>query len=119
MNNNAMRNMLALGRLPAGVMNKTEAEFARELDMQFKAGLILDWKFEVETFKLANDCRYTPDFRVLEKDRTITFYEVKGYWVGDAKSKIRVAAAQNPMYRFVAVRKRPKKDGGGWIKEEF
>lgn len=117
--NNAMRNMLALGRLPAGVMNKTESEFARELDMQFKAGLILDWKFEVETFKLANDCRYTPDFRVLEKDRTITFYEVKGYWVGDAKSKIRVAAAQNPMYRFIAVRKRPKKDGGGWIKEEF
>ena len=119
MNNNAMRNMLALGRLPSGVMNKTEAEFARELDMQFKAGLILDWKFEVETFKLANDCRYTPDFRVLEKDRTITFYEVKGYWVGDAKSKIRVAAAQNPMYRFVAVKKRAKKNGGGWEREEF
>lgn len=117
--NNAMRNMLALGRLPSGVMNKTEAEFARELDMQFKAGLILDWKFEVETFKLANDCRYTPDFRVLEKDRTITFYEVKGYWVGDAKSKIRVAAAQNPMYRFVAVKKRAKKNGGGWEREEF
>lgn len=115
----ALKRTFALGRLPAGVMNKTEAEFARELEMQLKAGLIADWKFEVETFKLANDCRYTPDFRVLEKDRTITFYEVKGYWIGDARVKIKVAAQQNPMYRFIAVRKRPKKDGGGWIKEEF
>ena len=57
--NNAMKKMLALGRLPPGVMNKTETEFARELDMQLKAGLIADWKFEVETFKLANDCRST------------------------------------------------------------
>lgn len=32
--NTAMKKMLALGRLPAGVMNKTEAEFARELEMQ-------------------------------------------------------------------------------------
>ena len=88
--NNAMRNMLALGRLPAGVMNKTEAEFARELEMQLKAGLIADWKFEVETFKL-----------------------------GNARVKIKVAAQQNPMYRFIAVKKRSKKDGGGWIREEF
>ena len=115
----ALKRTLALGRLPSGVMNKTEAEFARELDMQFKAGLILDWKFEVETFKLGKDCRYTPDFRVFETDRTITFYEVKGFWIGDAKTKIRVAAAQNPMYKFVAVKKRSKKNGGGWIREEF
>lgn len=117
--NNVQKRMLALGRLPAGVMNKTEAEFARELEMQLKAGLISDWKFEVETFKLGKDCRYTPDFRVFETDRTITFYEVKGFWTDDARVKIKVAAQQNPMYRFIAVKKRPKKDGGGWIREEF
>ena len=117
--NQAQKRMYALGRLPSGVMNKTEAEFARELDMQLKAGLIADWKFEVETFKLGKDCRYTPDFRVFENDRTITFYEVKGFWTDDARVKVKVAAQQNTMYRFVAVRKRAKKNGGGWEFEEM
>ena len=39
--------VLALGRLPVGVMNKTEAAFAKELDLQLKAGLISAWEFEV------------------------------------------------------------------------
>ena len=117
--NPAQKRMYALGRLPSGVMNKTETDFARELDMQLKAGQIMDWKFEVETFKLAKDCRYTPDFRVMETDRTIAFYEVKGFWTDDARAKIKVAAQQNPMYRFIAVKKRTKKAGGGWEKEEF
>ena len=45
-------------------------------------------------------------------------HEVKGYWQDDAKVKIKVAAEMYPL-RFVAVRKRAKKDGGGFSIEEF
>lgn len=100
-----------------GVMNKLEAEYARVLDAQRAAGEIQGYMFERVTLKLADNCRYTPDFMVLLSDDTIRFAEVKGFWRDDARVKIKVAAAQLPMFEFIAVRKRPKKDGGGWVTE--
>jgi hypothetical protein len=44
--------------------------------------------------------------------------EVKGHWEEDARVKIKVAASIYP-FRFIAVTARARKDGGGWVLEEF
>ena len=113
------KHLQALGRLPVGEMNKTEKEFSIHLESLRLAGEILAWKFEPEKFRLANNCYYTPDFFVLNRDSTVTFYEVKGFWTDDARIKIKVVAEQFPWYQFIAAKKRTKKDGGGWSFESF
>nr|DAH90074.1 MAG TPA: Endonuclease [Caudoviricetes sp.] len=109
------KKVLALGRLPAGVMNKTEAAFAQHLEMLKRAGEIIQYDFEPETFKLAKKTSYTPDFRVLTANRDLIFYDVKGFWRDDARAKIKICAEQNPMYRFIAVKKAKQ----NWEIEEF
>lgn len=47
-----------------GSMNKSEDAFAQELDVRMAAGTVLKWEFENWTMRLADDCRYTPDFVV-------------------------------------------------------
>jgi hypothetical protein len=100
---------LAKARRVAGRMNGHEAEYAT---------LFLNnrvWKFEAITFRLGDDCRYTPDFMVIAEDDVVEFHEVKGFWRDDAKVKLRVAAEQYPMFRFKAFR-RVKKT---WQVEHF
>jgi hypothetical protein len=99
-------------------MNGTERDFAIQLEARKRAGDIREWHFEGITLKLADDCRYTPDFMVVERDWTISFSETKGFWREDAKIKIRVAAKMYP-FKFTAHRKNPIKSGGGWTEEEF
>ena len=113
------KHLQALGRLPVGVMNKSEKEFSEYLESLRISGSIAAWKFEPEKFRLANNCYYTPDFFTLRADGTVEFFEVKGYWQDDAKIKIKVVAEQFPWYRFTAAYKRSKKDGGGWKFESF
>lgn len=109
------KRVLALGRMKAGEMNKTEAKYAAYLEAQKIAGRVLSYDFEAVTLKLAKCVRYTPDFHVMAFDGHIEFHEVKGVWRDDAKVKIRTAADKFPMYRFVACyRKR-----NGWEFEEF
>lgn len=77
-------------------MNKTEAAFAYKLEAQKRDGLIHDWFYESVTFKLANDCRYTPDFLVIETDGRLVFHETKGFMRDDALVKLKVCAKQFP-----------------------
>lgn len=109
---------LALGRMKAGKMNKTEAEYAAELTCLQMAGEIQWYVFEGMTLKLADNTRYTPDFAVMRADGLIECHEVKGFWRDDARVKIKVAAELFP-FRFIAIKKRAKKDGGGWDREVF
>ena len=109
---------LALGRMKAGAMNNTEAEYARLLDARKHAGDVAWWKFEGLRLRLGDGCGYTPDFSVMLQDGSMECHEVKGFWRDDARAKIKVAADQYP-FRFIAVTKEPKKDGGGWKVEEF
>lgn len=109
---------LALGRLKSGAQNKTEAEYGRLLELRKRAGEIEWYAFEGITLKLADDTRYTPDFAVMLAGGVIEMHEIKGRWMEDAKVKIKVAAERFP-FRFVAVYKLNKKDGGGWRYEEF
>lgn len=104
-----------------GVMNDTESKYADELQIRKLAGEIIDWHFESTTLKLADDCRYTPDFCVLHSDLTIEFVDAKGGGPMDEKScvKVKCAAEKFWWFRFTIVKRRTKKDGGGWTREEF
>ena len=113
-----MKPMYALGRLKTGQMNKTESEYYQYLKTLERANEILWFKFEGLKFKLANNTTYTPDFVVMNKDGLIELHEVKGYWMDDARVKIKVAADMYP-FKFMAIKKRTKKQGGGWEIEEF
>lgn len=109
---------LALGRLKPGKMNQTEKAYAEHLSALQHAGEILWFRFEGIKLRLADNTFYTPDFAVLAADGVMEMREVKGFWQDDARAKIKIAADQYP-FRFIAVRVRPKKDGGGWAVEEF
>ena len=113
-----MRKHYALGRLKTGVMNKTEAAYDGYLaDLQAK-GEILWRKFEGVKLRLADNTFYTGDFFVMGANGQLECHEVKGYWQDDARAKIKIAADMYP-FRFIAVKPKPKKDGGGWSMEEF
>ncbi len=108
----------ALGRLKTGERNRTEAAYEKFLQEQQIVGLIQWFRFEGMKFRLADNTFYTPDFAVMASNGQIELHEVKGFWQDDARVKIKVAAGAYP-FRFIAVKPRPKKDGGGWQIEEF
>ena len=110
--------MYALGRLKTGQLNKTEAAYDAHLAAQQHAGQILWRKFEGLKLRLADNTFYTPDFAVMAADGLMECHEVKGFWQDDARAKIKVAADLYP-FRFIAVRAKPKKEGGGWAVEDF
>lgn len=89
-----------------GEMNKTEEAYSQHLENLRIQGIILEWKYEPETLKLGKDCRYTPDFRVINKQEIIEFHEVKGtsrnkpFIEDDALVKIKTAAEIHP-YKFI------------------
>lgn len=108
----------ALGRLKTGQMNKTEQEYCDYLKLLKSANKILWFKFEGMKFRLADNTFYTPDFAVMNKNNEIELHEVKGFWMDDARVKIKIASDLYP-FKFIAIKKKAKKDGGGWGIEEF
>ncbi|WP_448129951.1 DUF1064 domain-containing protein [Stenotrophomonas rhizophila] len=110
--------MLALGRLKVGQMNKTESAYAEWLRALQFAGEIQWHRFEGLKVRLADNTFYTPDFAVMASDGVMECHEVKGHWQDDARAKIKIAAAMYP-FRFIAVKVKAKRDGGGWVVEEF
>lgn len=110
--------MLALGRLKTGAMNKTEAAYAEVLDSQRHHNEIAWFKFEGMKLRLADNTFYTPDFAVMASDGVLEMHEVKGFWMDDARAKIKIAADIYP-FRFKAIKAKAKKDGGGWSVEDF
>lgn len=112
------KKLLALGRLKAGERNKTEAEYEAYLELRKKAGEIIQFEFEGIKLRLASNVYYKPDFYVMNANCEIEIHEVKSIWLGDALTKIRVASSKFP-FRFFAVYKKTKKDGGGWRIEEI
>ncbi len=106
-------------RRQSGQMNLTEARYEAEmLRPRLMAGDYCAIWFERFTFRVADDCRYTPDFVVQLANGELEVHEVKGFWEDDALVKIKVAADLFP-FRFVAVQAIPKKSGGGWKEREF
>ncbi|WP_159918001.1 DUF1064 domain-containing protein [Pantoea sp. 18069] len=110
--------MYALGRLKVGAMNKTEAAYDKHLALLQHAGEIQWRKFEGLKLRLADNTFYTPDFAVMAADGVMEAHEVKGFWQDDARAKIKIAADMYP-FRFLAIKAKAKKDGGGWEMEAF
>ena len=110
--------MYALGRLKVGAMNKTEAAYDQHLALLQHAGEIQWRKFEGLKLRLADNTFYTPDFAVMAADGVMEVHEVKGFWQDDARAKIKIAADMYP-FRFLAIKAKAKKDGGGWEMEAF
>lgn len=108
-----MNTRYALGRLPVGTMNKTEAAYAQYLELQKRAGEVLWYKFEGVKLRLANNTFLTVDFAVLNRDGFLEMQEVKGFMEDDANVKLKVAASIYPFKFFVA-----RKKGGNWSLEE-
>ena len=113
-----MNRSFAAGRLKAGQMNKTEQAYAAHLGQLQAVGGILWHKFEGVKLRLADNTFYSPDFAVMQPDGHLEMHEVKGFWQDDARVKIKVAADMYP-FKFVALKPRAKKNGGGWEIEEF
>ncbi|MCL7941202.1 DUF1064 domain-containing protein [Halomonas sp. ATCH28] len=109
---------LALGRLKTGSMNQTEAAYEADLAFMKSAGDVAWYRFEGLKLRLADSTFYTPDFAVMRSDGVMECHEVKGFWRDDARAKIKIAAEMYP-FRFLSVKKRRKKDGGGWDVEVF
>jgi len=104
---------------PAG-MNKTEARFQAHLDARVLAGEILWYRYAAITFKIGEDCRYTPDFAVMHADHTISLIDVKGTskgkpWIEeDSRAKIRAAPSIFPFTFQVAFF-----HAGTWVIKDF
>lgn len=87
--------------------NKTELRFEQEyLKPWWATGSVADYSYESVTLKIANGCRYTPDWYVLEVVREgelkTKFYEIKAramIW-DDAIVKIKVAAHAYQQFEF-------------------
>lgn len=99
----------ALGRLPAGQMNKTEQAYAAHLELLKASGDVLWWKFDGVKLRLAPSTFYTCDFMLLRRDGQIVMDEIKGFMTDDANVKIKVAASIYP-FQFRIIRK----SGGMW-----
>lgn len=94
-------------------MNVLETQYAAHLEQEKSYGFIQWYAFEALTLKIADDCRYTPDFIVMHANGELQIHEVKGYWMDDALVKIKAAAEKFP-FRFMSFSPIPKKKGGGW-----
>jgi hypothetical protein len=99
-------------------MNRTEAEYAALLEQERLFGNVAWFKFEGVKLRLADNTFYTPDFAVMLTGGIMQMHEVKGHWMDDARAKIKIAADLYP-FEFIAIRKQPKKAGGGFVKEHF
>ena len=81
-------------------LNKLEAAWLAVL-----RGQGYDWiGIQNITIKLADDCRYTPDFSTVGNG-IIKVFECKGFMRDDALVKIKVAARLFPWIRFILVTK--------------
>lgn len=116
-------NFKALGHLPAGAMNKTEAAHANILDARMRCHPreVIWYGFQVIKFFIGQtpDGRqmwYCPDFLVQLTDRTLEVHEVKGaYITEDSAVKLVAAARMYPQFRFV----RYQLTKAGWERKEI
>lgn len=98
-----------------GKMNRTESRYAAHLEARRLAGEITWFAFEPWKFRLADRTFLTPDFGVMLADGLLECHEVKGFWEDDARVKIKVAAEQHWMFRWLAVQEAK----GRWTVEAF
>lgn len=84
-----------------------EANYARYLDFLLKAGEIRSWEYEAETFEFNGIKRgnrfYTPDFKVINRDGSTEYHEVKGWMDPRSATKLKRMAHFYPEIKIVLV----------------
>lgn len=77
-----------------------EIAYAYYLEALKKDNQILDWYYEPETFWFEGIKRgtvsYKPDFKVIDKNKKETYYEIKGYMDKKSLTKIKRMAKYYP-----------------------
>lgn len=89
--------------------SKSEASYARYLDLCVKAGTVKSWEGQYRVPLVVNGekvCTIVPDFRVHFPDGTLALVEVKGHATPIWKLKVKLFRAlhQNTDYRVIPAR---------------
>ena len=74
-----------------------EAEYAAELTLKKRGGLIKNWERQVNIPLMAwgrTICHYKVDFKVYHNDGSVEYVETKGKWTPDARIKWKLFEAQ-------------------------
>lgn len=91
------------------VRSRWEANWARYLNWLKGLGEIQEWAYEPDTFEFVGIRKgtrfYTPDFRVINKDGSKEYHEVKGWLTGIGKTKLKRMAKYHPDVKIVLVDK--------------
>lgn len=93
--------------------SKWEWRYAQRLDFELAIGLITEWGYETERLEIGIGAVYTPDFPVTLCDGTREMREVKGFWREAGIVRIKAAAKQYPVLRFVLV----TYERGEWVRK--
>ncbi len=84
-----------------------EANWARYLNWLAKIQEIQGWRYEPETFEFVGIKRgsrfYTPDFRVVNKDGSVEYHEIKGYMDERSATKLKRMAKYYPAIKLILV----------------
>lgn len=113
--------VIPTGNVPQGCdaarpyRSKTEALYSGYLSALKHIGQIQDYRYEAIRLILAKSTSYCPDFLVVPKTGPLQLIEVKGWMREDANVKLKVAAAQFPMFQFVLV----SRVKGQWIERRI
>lgn len=99
-------------RAKGGRMNKTEADYAADLEVSIRCGHIRGWWWTPGSLRLSDPDPttgradyYRPDFLVWRKDGRLEYVEIKGHLEDDARTKFKVAQTRYPCFRFTMLRK--------------
>ena len=109
-------------RRKRGEMNKTEKEYSLILTADPE---VYEWWFEPFTLRISHPdngqpAKVTPDFLVLMNNGHTIVIDVKSSGLDDYAAGVRMKAAAElyPLWRFQIIKKKTKKDGGGWRIQE-
>jgi hypothetical protein len=87
--------------------SRWEANYARYLQWLQDRGEIIGWEHEPETFwfdGIKRGCvSYLPDFRVIERNGTVEYHEVKGWMDERSLTKIRRMAKYHPAVVLIVI----------------
>ena len=89
--------------------SRWEANWARYLNWLQSLGEIQSWKFEVDTFEFKAIKRgsrfYVPDFRVMNRNGSIEYHEIKGYMDARSATKLKRMKKYYPTVKLVLIGK--------------
>jgi hypothetical protein len=85
-----------------------EANYARYLNWLIKVGEIVSWTYEPDTFEFPvkrGNRFYVPDFKLVNRNGSIEYHEVKGWMDPQSATKLKRMAKYYPAVKIVLIDK--------------